>query len=364
MKLFSMTCLMTGLVLAGCSSGGGGSHSLSAPVTGTLQTPANRVELTPLPAEQSPALRSGSYDANALWLNGSGDETTYASGLVQIKVNAETDTYTVIMDLPGLPVESSFLTAGEEFGHHVVRTSRYSNGTEQVEEYDLRGTIQSSTAGFVVIDEPSYETYVLDYRLGLSHVALARWGRHEWIREGTGYHYDGTPDLVYFVHGDRTAAGDIPLTGTATYNVEPGNSGSFIDPGNILFASYGIDGDGRSFIDFTTLPFTLTADFARQTMAALIDGPATTYQDDYDTHYTWGLQASGSGPMGESGNFQFQLSGTLTSIDPDITDQTRPVNGALEGALYGPDAEQVGGTFYLGTPDNSAGISGAFVGER
>jgi len=360
MKLTSLLLISGGITLLGCSSGGGGSSPVGGspgnfpqprPTEGSAVT---TLELQPLPAERSPALRSGIYEAPSLWIRNGANGLPYSSQLIRVQVDAETKTYTLLMDIAGLPEETTFL--GEEGDlSHVVQTTRFPDGTETVDESDW-GFGEYSSAGYVLITDSRYETYLLQsVRVGLSHVTLGDWVRDEWQKQDRDYRYVSRPDEIYFIQGDRTSQDDIPLTGTATYQVNPENVA--------LQATSGLsETTGQAFS--LSQPITFTADFRLQRMEVMIDQPATSGYDDWggEEIYSMGLQLSGNGPLDSGGDFAIPLAGTLLTADSLHTDW--PVSGQLNGALYGPDAEQVGGIFYFTTSDSGAGIGGAFIGER
>ncbi|HKO69968.1 MAG TPA: hypothetical protein VJV58_03445, partial [Bradyrhizobium sp.] len=76
---------------------------------------------------------------------------------------------------------------------------------------------------------------------------------------------------------------------------------------------------------------------------------------------------SGSAPFGNSGSFDIPLVGTASehSYNVPTPPPLDPVTGSLDGAFFGPNAEQVGGTFILRRASDQAPMYGdAFVGQQ
>jgi hypothetical protein len=80
-----------------------------------------------------------------------------------------------------------------------------------------------------------------------------------------------------------------------------------------------------------------------------------------------GIHVQGTAPFASNGLFDIPLTGTATwdsedNLVPNLPSQ--PVTGTMDGAFFGPHAEQVGGTFGLQRSDGSQLLQDAFVGER
>jgi hypothetical protein len=186
----------------------------------------------------------------------------------------------------------------------------------------------------------------LDYDIGDSYVAMGEWS---WrVVDIDGSTVPGTESgQLLFVNGDRTPESGIPISGTATYDAR-----SFA-----LLSSSGTAG----------IPFTLTADFGQRTMSTLIDqdyryAPARSSADDP----ILGIHVGGSAPFSNDGLFDIPLTGTANYAynNSPTTPPTEPVTGMMDGAFFGPNAEQVGGVFALERPEGTLLVQDAFVGQQ
>jgi hypothetical protein len=166
----------------------------------------------------------------------------------------------------------------------------------------------------------------LDYSTGLSYVSLGQW--NWWISDNaTGNTEEYTS--LYFVHGDRTPAGAVPASGTATYSGQ--SLGALID-------------------------VSLAADFGQRSIAAQLNRDAQTFGDQIGGFTTVAsVDLHGTGSITTAGSFAVPLTGTV---------DTTPAAGALDGAFFGPNAEQVGGVFSVGNTAGQALVQDAFVGLR
>lgn len=179
----------------------------------------------------------------------------------------------------------------------------------------------------------------LDYSAGLSYVSLGQW--NWWISDNaTGNTEEYTS--LYFVHGDRTPAGDVPASGTATYSGQSlGYSTDAVDRGS----AYG-----------APIDVSLAADFGQRSIAAQLSRDAQTSGDQIGGVTTVAsVDLHGAGSITTGGSFAVPLTGTVN---------TTPVAGALDGAFFGPNAEQVGGVFSVGDTAGQALVRDAFVGLR
>ena len=152
-------------------------------------------------------------------------------------------------------------------------------------------------------------------------------------------------DLL-FVNGDRTADTGIPTTGTAIYQART----------LALLSSAGTPG----------IPFTLTADFGQRLMSTRIDQDYRYYAAVPGSDPILGIHVGGTAPFSNSGTFDIPLSGTANyaATNSPTTPPAEPVTGTMNGAFFGPEAEQVGGVFALGRSDGTVLVQDAFVGER
>ena len=189
----------------------------------------------------------------------------------------------------------------------------------------------------------------LTYNVGNNYVAMGEWSSSV-ITPGRMPSMD-----LLFVNGERTLSSGIPISGTATYGA---HTLSLLSP----CYDFGCPG----------IYFQLTADFALRTIATRID-------QDYQ-HYTdfmadgepairnagvLGIHVGGSAPFSNDGYFEIPLAGTVNYSATNVltTPPTEPVTGSMNGAFFGPHAEEIGGTLSL---DRASGppIKDAFIGHR
>jgi len=186
---------------------------------------------------------------------------------------------------------------------------------------------------------------LLDYDIGYSYVAMGEWSWSVVDLNGNASANSESGRLL-FAEGNRTPTSGIPVSGTATY-------------------------DARG-LNFVKGPFTLTADFSQRTMAALIDqdyryNPADP--DIGDDPLAHGIHVAGSAPFTNDGLFNVPLSGTVNWSDGYVTNSPQtppaePVTGMMNGAFFGPSAEQVGGTLFLNQSNGVQRMQDAFVGQQ
>ena len=193
----------------------------------------------------------------------------------------------------------------------------------------LREDYDYNLASFqnAIIDLPSGEriSESAKYDLGFSYVTMGEWS---WgpvtVNDEGSATPTGDKSSVYFVYGDRTPASGIPVSGSATYDARTLGQ---------------VSGAG-------SIPFMLTADFSQRSISTEFSQVSL-------------LSVKGSAPFSNDGSFAIPLAGTAFSGGSSQT-----ATGNLDGAFFGPHAEQVGGVFSL---QNSSGVQlmqDAFVGQQ
>jgi hypothetical protein len=206
--------------------------------------------------------------------------------------------------------------------------------------YDFtRGSVSSSQP----LGSGTQLSSTLDYDIGFSYVAMGEWSWRVVDLNGTAA---GDFGSLLFVNGDRTPAAGIPLSGTATYNAHS----------LLLQSSYTTRG----------VPFTLTANFGQRTISTQIDQDYR-YNAAYPTgDPILGIHVNGSAPFSNDGSFGIPLSGTVNYASTNLppTPPSEPVTGSMDGAFFGPNAEQVGGVFALNRSGGVLLVQDAFVGQR
>lgn len=253
------------------------------------------------------------------------------------------------------PVNPQLVEGGkwlQYLGQRLVAYRVHSDGSrEEAESFDfLRGSTFDSQSygnnGHLISD--------FTYDVGFSYVAMGEWS---WKTVDLNGAATGTGDLL-FVNGDRTLQSGIPVSGTATYDAHTLSllTGSWFDS------------------SYPGIHFNLTADFGLRTIATRID-------QDYH-YYTepggyvgapipsiapiLGIHVGGSAPFSNDGLFNIPLTGTVnySATNAPDTPPSQAVTGGMNGAFFGPHAEEVGGTFSL---QNSAGAvlaQDAFIGKQ
>jgi hypothetical protein len=229
----------------------------------------------------------------------------------------------------------------QDLGQRLTAFDKASDGSEtQLFSYDFtRGSTSIQTS----LGSGQSLRATLDYDIGYSYVAMGEWS---WrVVDLNGAAAGDSGDLL-FVNGERTPASGIPASGTATYDAR-------------TLALLSSNGAG--------IPFTLTADFGQRSISTEID---------QDYHYdatagsgaepTLGIHVEGSAPFSNDGIFDIPLAGTVNyaAFNSPTTPPSERVAGDMNGAFFGPHAEQVGGTFDLGRADGTLLVQDAFVGQQ
>jgi len=370
--LFIGSALLPLCVALSACGGGGGSQVASIPAPPPTPTP------TPSPGP-APAV---TLDIQTSWLDSMGThEGTYGlmgrvtqtpsggpsssrlliSGEASITVAKQNGMFGYTLNAPGiLPSGTSSSIA---FNSPEISWSANSDPVyPQIFEDDRNGTLhqylgQRLTAYRKSPDGSEEEYMYYDFRrgtslngqfsftydIGYSYVAMGEWASSS-VQPGASPPFD-----LLFVNGDRTPAAGIPVSGTATYDAHTLNLRGF---------AYGDPG----------LPFTLTADFGRRSISALIDqnySQIDSIQDPVDIPIP-GIHVSGSAPFNNDGTFAIPLTGTANYSATNMLTMppTESVTGTMDGAFFGPNAENVGGTFGLNRADGTLMLQDAFVGQQ
>jgi hypothetical protein len=376
--LISVMLLPPCLTVSACG-GGGSSFVASVPPPPALPaTPTPTPTPTPRATIQvqtswldSPATRVGGYDAIGIVnqaVNGSSSSRSMAPGEFRINTaqagqgiaytlsapSAFLPTGLSTMVLP-VPQQSWDFNVGgpnfrydnpygdyiQFFGQNLKEYEILPDGTKTLRQnYDF--TLASFANGIIDLPTGQRISESATYDLGLSYVTMGEWG---WsaVSPGAAPTPTGGSNSIYFVYGDRTPSSGIPVSGTATY-----------DARTLTLWSHGAVG----------IPFALTADFGQRTMSTRIDQDYL-YTSQVDAT-TFGIHVGGSAPFTNDGLFDIGLSGTA-NYSANNSPQTPPsqaVTGAMNGAFFGPHAEQVGGTFSLQNSGGATLMQDAFVGQQ
>lgn len=169
-----------------------------------------------------------------------------------------------------------------------------------------------------------------------------------------------------FVFGERTTNNNVPVTGTGTF------SGAMIAT-FVFNDQLDISPGAPTYFQWIDGSATTTVDFANASFALALTGVAGAPQFDVFTNRQFSIQpgavfnAAGTGRIDliQAGGFlgQFQSAGFTQG------GATLPISiagSSIDGAFFGPVANEVGGGFRIvgGTPDQRIDILGAFVGRR
>jgi hypothetical protein len=323
----------------------------------------------------SPATRTGTYDIiGRLTLTpGNGDPTTYRTstgnalsitvsqpiadrafsyrlnaptgilpqGLTSVGPASATSSWDINQNI-AFRYDNPYEDWPQAFGQRLTAFDKASDGSEtQLFSYDFgRAAMNTVTS----LGSGKSLKATLDYDIGYSYVAMGEWS---WrVVDLNGATAGDSGDLL-FVNGDRTPASGIPVSGTATYDAHT----------LALLSSNGTLG----------IPFTLTADFSQRTMSTLIDqdyryDPTRSTSDDP----ILGIHVSGSAPFNNDGSFDIPLSGTANYAynNSPTTPPAEPVTGLMDGAFFGPGAQQIGGVFAINRSSGVLLMQDAFVGQR
>ncbi|WP_176594121.1 transferrin-binding protein-like solute binding protein [Sphingobium sp. EM0848] len=307
---------------------------------------------SPIP---SPATRPGTYDTIALIEHIGDPSTIRLAEASEVRITTYQTTpssddvaYTIEFASTDLPGGKASLinifqgtTAHEEyplrFGDRATITEHYSDGSAKAAIVER--TAESSDENSEAIGSANHLWHTLFYNIGLSHVSLGEWMwrtiRPDGVVTDAGQ--------AFFVHGDRTPVAEIPLSGTATYSAA--SLGFSTDEANWNFPGQG-----------APVAIGLTADFGQRSIAAQLDREGSLIGDTVGGFVAiQSIHAQGTGQIASAGDFSIPLTGTVGDV---------AATGAMDGAFFGPNAEQVGGVFTLQRDSGPTRVSDAFVGTR
>lgn len=360
------------LCLALTACGGDGTYvaSLPPPITTPTPTPTPAVTLdvkiTPL---ESQGTQAGTYDllgrVTSTTGPGASSSRLLAPGEASLTIAKQNDILSFTLSSPGiLPAGGTGFPSPEiawsatsdplnpqifeddsngkfhqYLGQRLTVYRVHSDGTEEESEtYDFRRG-SSNNGGTLLV-----------YDIGYSYVAMGEWSSSV-VQPGSQ-----PPVELLFVNGNRTPPSGIPVLGTATYDAHALS---------LLRPEYGSAEPG--------LPFTLTADFGLRTIATRIDQDYQYYTDAIGYGEAairdaaiLGIHVGGNAPFSNDGTFDIPLTGTVnySATNSRTTPPSEPVTGTMDGAFFGPHAEEVGGTFSLDRAGGNPPIQDAFIGKQ
>jgi hypothetical protein len=380
-SLFGLVVLS--MNLAACGGSDGGIASAPPPVVATAPSASATVVgydfIVLKQLDSTPAWKTGTYDMLA-YLNTGGSIRNMAlqpPGSASISVDRANGTYSLTLATGTIPVTNALFRIADapaSFGNNFYGWDRYigtttksstrwSDGVARPDESESVNDVTSGRFSSTVQENAStklHQTVWIYGSVANRHVSYGSWqiARNSTNADGTISGLDES--IGAFIFGERTAAGAIPVSGTASYAVSFGQGQ---EPGSAQ----------------------LTANFAARTMSAVFSqsyvlnqytgGGVCCYgwEDSFPDPATkigtisLGTQASGTAPFGASGSFDLPISGTglvqVKRIDMTIVpDISVAVAGRFNGAFFGPQANELGGAFDLpnvqpdGSVTNEAGL--------
>jgi hypothetical protein len=256
-------------------------------------------------------------------------------------VTADIDSWDFNYGGPNYRYDNPYGDYAQYLGQNLKEYEVAPDGTRTLRiNYDYSRGVSANTQPLT--SSTSLATSLL-YDIGFSYVAMGEWSWRVVDLNGTAAGDFG--DLL-FVNGDRTPSAGIPVSGTATYDAH-------------TLALLSSSGDAG-------IPFTLTADFAQRTMSTAIDQNYLYDPSSSTTVPILGIHVGGSAPFNNNGTFDIPLTGTVNyaHTPQPVTPLPEPVTGTMDGAFFGPHAEQVGGVFALQRPDQTVLVQDAFAGQK
>lgn len=169
-----------------------------------------------------------------------------------------------------------------------------------------------------------------------------------------------------FVYGERSSSNAVPKSGSGTF------TGQML--GSLIYNPLlDIDATTPSFFQWMDGTSTTTVDFGANTFTLALAG--TLGAPQFDLHSTQisalpagaTFAAAGSGRIDlvNAGGFLGQFQSASLSFG-GTTDNLVIAGSSIDGAFYGPTAQEIGGGFRIvgGTPDQRIDILGVFTGAR
>jgi hypothetical protein len=177
---------------------------------------------------------------------------------------------------------------------------------------------------------------------------------------------DNVLERAAFVFGERTDNSNVPKTGTASY------TGDMIAT-MVYNPLLDVDRHTPTYYQWISGSNTTNVDFGANSFSTTLTGTVTAPMYDaytsqthvLDAGATFNASASGSIDLINKGGFSGQV-GSASFTQGGTTTQVNIAGSSIDGAFYGPNAQEVGGGFRVvgGTPDQRIDILGAFTGKK
>lgn len=173
-------------------------------------------------------------------------------------------------------------------------------------------------------------------------------------------------DRAAFVFGERTQNASVPTSGSATF------TGDMLAT-MVYNPLLDVDASAPTYFQWINGTATTNVNFGANTFTQSISGTVTapgydvfTSRDHVlDAGATFAASGSGTIDLVNKGGFTGQVGSA--SFTQGATNMPVSVAGSsIDGAFYGPNANEVGGGFRIvgGTPDQRIDILGSFVGTK
>jgi hypothetical protein len=315
--LLGTAALSAMLVLVGC---GGGSSDPAAPPTSTTPTPTPTPTPSPTPTATPTPTPAVSYETTSGFTR---DRSFSAIGstatvIQRVTGGSSSSTYRATLDAESSMVGFDFIAATRRY------RARYQSDAIDVTTVPMSSTVRS----WDEYSEPGSPREVnsryfarTDFRAGQTYSGFALWregDRQPLSRDGA------TTRIRRLLFGAKTESGDMPNSGTATYNVNVDLSRS---QSPVLTIS-DIGGSGAQ----PAVSAEVTIDWAtRRLTGRIVVAPP-----------------SGTGTSSQSSTI-YTIAGTVSASGRLLGTLTGPSNfsGTLDGNVYGPRGTELGFLYTL-----------------
>ena len=263
-----------------------------------------------------------------------------------------------------------YLQVGSGTGNTLDPTSPYYTARAAQSGYTVGDKGFSSTVSTLFYQQPGTTTSYVTYAGFVSNTISATEDQDSatsplYLKENYSF------DRAAFVFGERTPNSAVPSTGSATYTGDMlatmvYNPAHGINPNFPTYFQW-IQGSQSTLINFGTMTF--KTDLLGTVLAPTLDA-YTNGSFAMAAGSTFSASASGTIDLVNKGGF----TGGFTCATFNGSCGATPVTGnplviagsSLDGAFFGPAAQEVGGGFRIvgGTPDQRIDILGAFTGKK
>ncbi len=344
-------CILVVFSAQGCGGGGGGGGSTNQNSVGTSTTSSTSSTSTSSSSSgSSSSTTTYTYDKVAtdeVYANKTWDSVTIGRFLDTDQgylTDYSDDIVTILTAQNGTSIDIE-ISGTKRYDETAVNHSWTLNEANSTTTFLYDPSNPSSTIAAVIAQsfanvDIGFLTYYLDYLAGqnIMYTDLA-FTEITW-KDGT------RNDSFVTAYGDATETGDLPSSGSKSYNIEVDLMMEYWTDGGITRNRILASGDGQ-----------LSVNFSSDTVTGSID---------LDSYYDWDLWLQGGTDISQIfglDNLTLDISnGTLSggnfvstiSVDHDSSDGTDLVGvGSMQGTLFGPDGDEVGVAFYMLEDDSN-----------